>query len=205
MQLDGIYKIIQTIVNYFWIVTLVDIILLGLPRIKISQKLEKNAFVITKENFSEAQGKVECSAFASAYVYRHLGKSTKGLDLYKEMPCKSLKGYVYCRGIVLLAKKYGFRARLRTGNLTALKNTVAKGNPVIVMVRSKIGSRGLHYIPIVGYDEESMYAVDSIENLRNTSEENYNRVIPVSEFRKLWNTSMLKQPLFLNLFFEIES
>lgn len=195
--------ILDILLQSFVFITLGDILFVGLPHPKYHRKLNRESFLITKPNRYETQSGVECSAFASAYVYRHFGKQVKGMELYKEMPCKSLKGYVYCRGIVRLAKKYGFKAKFYTGNLNALKNTIAKGNPVIVMVRSNIKSRNLHYITIVGYDKEKLYAVDSAVGLRNANDVHYNRIIPISEFKKLWNISMLKQPLYFNLFFEI--
>lgn len=197
--------ILEYLLETFLIVTLVNIFLIGLPILKIALKLEKENFLITKPNHSENQGKVECSGFASAYVYRHLGKDVTGQQLYQEMPCKAPKGYVYCRGIVLLARKYGFHARFHIGNLTALKNTVAKGIPVIVMVRTRVRSSALHYITVVGYDSENIYVVDSVEKFRNSQNEHYNRIIPINEFKKLWNTSLLFQPLYFNLFFEIQS
>ena len=198
-----IFMMIDIVLQAFIYITLGDMIFVGLPGIKYHRKLKKESYLITKPNCYETQSGVECSAFASAYVYRHFDKKATGIELYKEMPCKSPKGYVYCRGIVRLARKYGFKAKFYTGNLNALKNSIATGNPVIVMVRSRLKSRNLHYITIVGYDKENFYAVDSAASLRNASEANYNRVIPVNEFKKLWNISMLKQPLYFNLFFEI--
>lgn len=199
---DQIIMLLEFLLQTFLIVTIVDIFLIGLPILKIAPNLEKENFLITKPNHSEKQGKVECSGFSSAYVYRHLGKDVAGQDLYKEMPCKTPKGYVYCRGIVLLARKYGFHARFHIGNLTALKNAVAKGVPVIAMVRTRARSSALHYIAVVGYDKENIYVVDSVEAFRNASAEHYNRVIPINEFKKLWNTSLLLQPLYFNLFFD---
>lgn len=205
MLFDKMVYIIQTIAEAFAITTLVDMAIIGLPIPKIAKKLEKSNFLITKPNFSEKQGKVECSGYSSAYVYRHLGKEVTGRQLYQEMPCKTRKGLVYCRGIVRLAKRYGFSAKFHIGNLTALKNTIAKGVPVIAMVRTKIHSRALHFIAVVGYDEENIYVVDSVASSRNATNEHYNRVIPIKEFKKLWNTSLLFQPLYFNLFFEIHS
>lgn len=202
---DIVLLILLFILQTLFIITIIDIILIGFPVIKFDSKLNKRNFLITQKNLFETQGKVECSAFASAYVYRHFGIEAKGFELYEEMPCKSSKGYVYCKGIVLLAKKYGFHAKFYTGNLNALKNTVAKGIPVIVMIHSKLHSHFLHYITIVGYDEENIYAVDSVVNLRNANNEHYNRVISIAEFKKLWNVSLLKQPLYFNLFFEIKN
>ena len=200
---NKLYWILDFILQFFIYVTLGDMIFVGIPRLKYHRKVQKESFFITNSNRFETQGKVECSAFALAYVCRHFGKEASGFEVYKEMPCKSLKGYVYCRGIVLLARKYGFKAKFHTGNLTALKNTIAKGNPVIVMIRSKLKSRNLHYISLVGYDNDYIYAVDSAAGLRNANTNHYNRKIPMDEFKKLWNVSMLKQPFYFNLFFEI--
>lgn len=194
---------IHFLLESFFIVNLVDAVMIGLPFVKIARKAEKESFLIKKTNHAEIQGKVECSGYSSAYVYRHLGKDVKGKDLYKEMPAKSINGCVFCRGIVRLAKRYGFHARFYIGNLNALKNTVAKGVPVIVMVRTKQRSRALHFVPVVGYDTENIYVMDSANGSRNANEPYYNRVIPIKEFKKLWNTSMLFQPLYFNLFFEI--
>lgn len=200
---QAVMNILSFVGEYLVIVTIVDIILIGLPIPAFVRKREKEAFLIEKENYCENQGKCECSGFSSAYVYRHLGMEAKGMDTYREMPCKGPKGYVYCRGIVRLARRHGLKARLRTGNLNALKNTVAKGNPVIVMLRSKMGSTGLHFVPVVGYDEEYIYLVDSVGSNRNEKSTYYNRKILVKDFRKLWNISMIRQPLYFNLFFEI--
>lgn len=198
----NVYEIPKFLLETFLIITGVDILMIGLPTIKLNKELKKDAFLITKPNHSENQGHVECSGFSSAYVYRHLGKPVKGMDLYKEMPCKAPKGRVYCRGIVRLAKRYGFHAKFHIGNLTALKNTVAKGVPVIAMVRTRERSRALHFIAVVGYDEANIYAVDSVAGSRNAKNEHYNRVIPINTFKKLWNTSLFFQPLYFNLFFD---
>ena len=192
-----------TIINYLWITTLIDIIITGLPALRLDKKLHKTSFLIEKENHSEVQGASECSAFASAYVYRHFGREAKGMELYEEMPWKFPGGSVSCRGIVKLARKYGFAAGLRAGTLTALKNAVTKGTPVIVLIRSEIGKTTMHFVPVVGYDEEYIYIMDSVRSFRNHRTKQYNRRVPIKEFCKLWNVSMLRQPLFRNLFIEI--
>ena len=200
---QAVINILSFIGEYLVIVTLMDILLIGLPIPALALRKKAESYLIEKDNYSEIQGKCECSGFSSAYVYRHLGMEAKGMDTYKEMPCKGPKGYVYCRGIVRLARRHGLKARLRTGNLNALKNAVAKGTPVIVMLRSKPGSTGLHFVPVVGYDEEYIYLVDSVGSNRNEKAAHYNRKLSVKNFRKLWNISMIRQPLYFNLFFEI--
>lgn len=203
MLFDIIYIVSGILLRILLVVTMIDIILIGLPIPQFKTKLKEESFLITKSNYFEKQGKVECSAFASAYVYRHLGKQVTGQQLYQEMPNKAPNGYVFCRGIVKLARKYDFYARFHIGNLTALKNAVAKGVPVIVMLHSRIHSNTFHYITVVGYDNENIYAVDSVEKVQISKSEHFNRIIPINEFKKLWNTSLLRHPLYFNLFFDI--
>ena len=101
----------------------------------------------------------------------------------------------------------------------ALQNELEKGRPVIVVIRSFVDKSYLHFATVTGYDEEKVYIADSIQSWVNvdkdgnaiepaletapTSDESvyYNRTIPVEEFKKLWNTSMLKMPLYRNMFF----
>ena len=99
MILDQIVFWGGLLLEIFLIITIVDIFLIGLPIPKFVKKLEREHFLITKPNHSEIQGKVECSAYASAYVYRHLGINVTGAELYQEMPCKAPNGYVFCNCI----------------------------------------------------------------------------------------------------------
>lgn len=84
-----------------------------------------------------------------------------------------------------------------------MQNTIAKGNPVIVLVRSKLNSRGYHYTTIVGYDSEYFYMVDSVGNYRNEEAEYYNRKVSIKDFRKFWDIRTWGSPLYFNIFFEI--
>ena len=90
-----------------------------------------------------------------------------------------------------------------TGNFAALQNEIARGKPVIVVIRSFVGKSYLHFACITGYDEENIYFADSIKDWVNVEDNGnyYNRTVSVSEFKKLWNTSMLKMPLYRNMFY----
>ena len=92
---------------------------------------------------------------------------------------------------------------MRTGNITALKNEIAKGSPVIVMIRSRIGSSSLHFVCVTGYDEDNFFIAESVDEFKNVSGKYYNRKISAEDFKKLWNTSMFKMPLYKNIFYEI--
>lgn len=104
----------------------------------------------------------------------------------------------------MLLGKYGFDVKYCTGNLNALKNEIAKGKPVIVLIRVVKNKRWLHYVPVVGYDEEALYLAESLSQFVNCDGKQYNRRISTRDFLALWNTSMLKMPLYRHSFYVVE-
>jgi hypothetical protein len=196
-------RLLRIAISYMVITTLVNVLLMGAPRLRFSPACKASRFVIEKPNRIDFQKGNECSAFSSAYVFRHWGNGKNGSDLYKEISGKLRDGCVYPKGISRLFQRHGFSAKYCTGNLNALKNEVSKGNPVIVMIRTYAGKRWLHFVPVVGYDEQFIFIADSLEKLANCGEPFYNRRIPTKEFKKMWNTSMLKMPLYRNTYFVI--
>ena len=196
-------NILETVINYFVIVTVINIIMNGLPIPKISKDVRQRTFFVESPNRFEYQKNRECAGYATAYVLRHLGIETDGLTAYHSIPIKLLHGNVSGLGIFYLCMKNKVRVKLRIGNVNALKNTLTAGNPLIVLTQSVVGSNSLHYINVVGYDESNIYTVDSIESHKNVENDFYNRIIPIEDFKKIWNTSMIYQPFFFHLFFEI--
>jgi hypothetical protein len=107
------------------------------------------------------------------------------------MSNKTTDGYVHLKEIKKVVEKFGFRVRYCAGNLNVLMNEVSKGNPVIVFIRVKRNERWLHYVPVVGYDENSIFLAELLEEFVNCNENHYNRKISNEDFKVLWNTSML--------------
>ena len=81
-------------------------------------------------------------------------------------------GLAFPKGITGFFKKRGIKMTACSGNFAALQNELEKAI-----------EPALNTAPTSG---ESVY---------------YNRTIPVEEFKKLWNTSMLKMPLYRNMFY----
>ena len=199
-----IYKLI---IEIFWLyvwVTVVNIILFGLPIPKIIRKCKHKEYMIDADNRFEYQQGSECGGYSTAFVFRHLGIDIDGLSAYNQIPFKLWRGSVTGMGIILLCLKHKVRVLLRIGNLEALKHSVSKGIPVVVLTRTVVGSRWLHYITVVGFDEEYIYTADSMKEHMNSENTPYNRRIPVSDFKKIWQTSKIYQPLMFNLFFEMK-
>lgn len=106
-----------------------------------------------------------------ALSFRFSIKSVKkNFLISKENTIDWQDGNVYPRGIRNLFLKYGFKVKYCAGNLNALKREVSKGNPVIVMVRTHVGKRWFHYVPVVGYDEQYIFVAESMKELVNCGE-----------------------------------
>ena len=199
-----IYIILKEIIWLFVWVTVVNIILFGIPIPKIVSKCKHKEHMIDAGNRFEYQQGSECGGYSSAFVFRHLGINIDGFSAYKQIPFKLWRGSVSGMGIILLCLKYKVRVLLRIGNIEALKDSVSKGVPIVVLTRTVVGSRWLHYITVVGFDEEYIYTADSMKEHVNSNNKPYNRRIPISDFKKIWLTSKIYQPLMFNLFFEMK-
>ena len=187
-------------ISYLLTTTIVDVALLGRLDFYFSAK----DFLITKANRIDFQDGFKCSGFSSAFVIRHWNISADGNSIYEKMPNKMRDSYVYPKGIFNFLSENGFKVKYCRGNLNALKNAVAAGNPVIAMIKIRPDKNWLHYVPVVGYDGQNIFIAESLAELSNCNEPRYNRRIPAKEFKKLWNTAMPKMPLYANTFFTVE-
>ncbi len=204
-MIDLVWQIIGMFVNSFIIISIVDIILMGNFKLKFSKKSKTLFFMITKENCIDIQAGNTCSGYAIAYILRHCGISVKGDEIYAKLPNKMNNGCVYPKEVKRMLEKYGFDVKYCVGNLHALRNEINKGTPVIVLIKTRKDKNWLHYVPVVGYDEDNIFIAESFAELVNCNENSCNRKIHNEEFKKLWNTSMLKMPLYTHTFFTVES
>ena len=198
-----VVALLLTLVNNVIIITIADIFLMGGLHFHFSIKCRKKEVVITKANRIDLQNGYQCAAFSSAYILRHWDIEEHGDNLYEVIPNKKKDGRVYPRGILNLLSQYGFNVKYCAGNIAALKNEVSRGNPVIVMIRIQTDKNYLHFVPVVGYDEQYIFIAESLADFVNSNEQYYNRKILVKEFKKLWNTSMLKMPFYRNTYITI--
>lgn len=194
---------IQTILNTFIIITVIDILVMGLLLPHFSKKCRLPHFLISRQNRIDMQQNLECSAYSAAYLLRHFGMDASGVELYQKITGRRKDGTVYPKGVRKLLAHYGLDVKYCIGNLNALKNEVSRGTPVIVLIRTRPNKNWLHFVPVVGYDEDSVFIADSLAELANCDEKYYNRKVGTEDFLKLWNTSMLKMPLYRNTFFII--
>ena len=200
---DITFFCLMTVLNTFIIITVIDIILMGFPHLHLSGKCLVPNSRISRQNRIDMQNGLECSAYSCAFLLRHFGVEASGEALYGEITGKRRNGTVYPSGVRKLLAAHGLNATYCTGNLNSLKNEVSKGTPVIVMIRTYPNQKWLHFVPVVGYDKESIFIADSLAELANSEGGGYNRKVATKDFRKLWNTAMLKMPLYRNTFFVV--
>lgn len=191
---------IFTLLGYLISVTIVDAYLMGIATPYYSFKNDGYQFLLEDSTRIDFQTGFKCSAYSSAYIMRHWGIDVAGDSLYDIMPNKMDDGYVYPKGILSLLEENGFVAGYHIGNMRALKNEIAKGHPVIVMIKIRPDKDWLHYVPVVGYSADSIFIAESIRELSNVRNKKYNRSISNKGFETLWNTRALKMPLYSNTF-----
>ena len=192
------------IAGYIIVTTIIDIMLMGKLIPRISMKCRQKEYIVKNQNRIDIQTGYQCSAFSVAYLLRHFGIDANGIDIYNQMPYKMKDGCVYPKGLPKVLQEYGVCTKYYSGNIEALQNEVCKGMPVIVMIRVRIDKNWLHYVPVVGFDDRYVFVAESLPELVNCNcNKCYNRRIEKKYFLQLWNTAMLKQPLFRNTFYVV--
>lgn len=145
-------------------------------------------YIITSDNYFDYQNRYECSGYASAYALRSLGQEADGLELYNRFTDKNPDGTLAPGYLWENLRAMGYKCSLRIGSMADIKYNVSRGYPVVVLIRVNTIQSYLHYVPIVGYDEDYIYIADSLDYMVNAENENYNRKVPVDEFKQLWKT-----------------
>lgn len=151
----------------------------------LTDDLPQEFNIDTTYNYIDFQTGNECSAYASAYVMRYLGKQITGSELYHDI--QRIFGFVPINRVVNVFQNYGYHAKAYYGNINTMKRRLMDGVPIIAFISTPSDT---HYIVIVGYDENFIYLVDSISDNSNADGGWYNRKVPTEEFEEIWKTKM---------------
>jgi len=178
--------------------------LLGRPKKFHCTSLPPKDFLIKKDNPIGMQTGPECSGFSAAFVLRHFGIDADGFKVYDAMPKAMKDGAVVPKGIIQFFTKEGFHISYYKGNLKNLEEAVSRGTPVIILIRTDLKNNWLHYVPVVGYDQENFYIADSFKDTVNANARYYNRVVSKDLLKKLWKTNRFYMPFFTNIFMIVE-
>ena len=141
--------------------------------------------IAADHNYIDEQTGDECSAYAAAFVMRHLGKQVTGQELYHDI--HRIFGFVPVHHVVSLFQNYGYHAEAYYGDMDTMRERLSDGVPVIAFV-SIPGDT--HYTVVVGYDENFVYLADSISDESNADGGWYNRKLSAREFEDIWTTTM---------------
>lgn len=143
-------------------------------------------FCERSRNRIDYQTSRKCAAYATAYLLRHFGEETTGEELYPEL--KRSLGFISANSITNVLEQHGYQAKAYHGNIDTLKQHLIEGNPIIVFIRIP---KDTHYAVVVGYDEQCIYLVDSLEENANAQDTRYNRVLTKEAFENVWKTRTL--------------
>lgn len=145
-------------------------------------------YMITTENEIQKQYRYECGAYSTAYVLRSLGEDVDSKEFYDSLEPKGKDGSVPYEAMQAGVERYGYELESGMISLAALKYEISRGVPVIVGMEIAPGNSLLHFLPIVGYDDEYIYAAESVGIYANEKGDHYNRKIKTDTFKELWKT-----------------
>ena len=156
-------------------------------------------YMITVDNYFDYQSRYECSGYAAAYVLRSMGEEADGLTLYQNNPYKNTDGTVLPEDLVKFLEESGYKVKLCSGTIMQMKHALSKGIPIIAFVKTSPQESCYHYMSIVGYDEENIYAADSLRGYVNADKQYYNRVLTENDFEAMLETGIYKKNTYIVL------
>ena len=183
----NINKIIRIFIIFFLGVILAVALIFGGQEL-LYRVNAPSEYMITTENEIQKQYRYECGAYSTAYVLRSLGVDVDSKEFYEQAEPKSKEGAVPYEAMQAGAERYGYKLESGMISLAALKYEVSKGVPVIVGIEIAPGNSLPHFLPIVGYDEDNIYAAESVGIYANEKRNHYNRKIKTDTFKELWWT-----------------
>ncbi|MGE7925895.1 cysteine peptidase family C39 domain-containing protein [Viridibacillus arvi] len=199
--------IVRTVILWIIISTIINAYLMTLPVPVLRKRNYPANYLIQQKNRIDFQKNTECAAFSTAYLLRHFGMEAEGEALYTHFPRKTRAGNVYPKGIRKMLRKKGFKTNYYKGNINTLKYEVSKGTPVIVFIKVQKDFNNLHFVSVIGYDEEYIYLSESLRHLVNCDDvhKSYNRKVPINEFKKLWNVKRIHMLLYSNTYIAVDA
>ncbi len=177
---------------------------IALPHLFFKKKKYPEKYVVKSANRLDFQKSTECSGFSAAHVLRSFGIEADGNSMYAQMPGKLRNGAVLPKNLKKILRQYGLKVRYRKGTPETLKAELGAGKRVIVFIKTRLDKQWLHYVSIVGYDEEHVFIAESLKNLTNCEERYYNRKLTCPEFLRFWDTRAWYMPFYRNTYLVIE-
>ncbi|KGR74949.1 cysteine peptidase family C39 domain-containing protein [Ureibacillus sinduriensis] len=199
--------IVSQVLVWIIISTIINTYLMTFPMPVLRKKDYPDNYLIQQNNRIDFQKNNECAAFSTAFLLRHFGIEAEGQALYAHFPSKTTAGTVYPKGIRTVLRNNGFKTNYYKGNINTLKCEVSKGTPVIVFIKTQKDLNHLHFVPVVGYDNDYFYLSDSSSRLANCVDErkHYNRKVPINDFKELWNIKRIHMLFYSNTYIAVDA
>lgn len=198
-----ILNFLKYVIRTIFSIIVIDALIMSVPILQLKKRKEiPLKFSINMKNRIDFQHGNKCAAFATAYVLRHFNINSDGNTLYQHFPCKVPSGGVTPLGIRIVSRKHNLKTKYKKGSIYNLKEDLNNGAPVIVFIHSSPNSKGSHYVPVTGYDEDGFYMAESIEKLSNITNEKgiCNRKVNYKDFKIMWNIKNIYMPLYSNTY-----
>ena len=201
--------IILSVISIFFLVLVLDWLVLGFakPIRRLLRKGEKKSFakgyILETPNYMAYQKTTECSGFATAHVFRSFGMETEGSQIYESIQHKMKNGAVMPKTLKKFIRKSDMEADYVKGSLESLKTDLSEGKRIIVFIKTRLDKNWLHYVSVVGYDENNVFIAESMSSLKNCETKYYNRKVTNEEFMKYWDTREWYMPFYKNTYLMI--
>ena len=198
--------LIVCIISVLLLIFILDGIIIGfaIPVKNAKKEHYEKQYMLKAQNRMDYQKTTECSGFSTAYVFRSFGMEADGNDIYARIDGKMINGAVLPGTLKREIRGYGFEAEYLKGSLESLKADLCEGKRIIVLVKTRLDKNWLHYVPIVGYDEENIFIAESLDYLANCEEQYYNRKLTNQEFLNFWDTRAWYMPFYKNTYLVIK-
>ena len=192
------------IINTVFITVIADGLIIGIALPAFRKKQFPKQYLQQVKNRLDFQKSTECAGFSAAHVLRSFGMDAGGNEMYARMPGKLWNGAVLPIMLKRCLKQYGLQVSYRKGSLDTVKAELCAGKRVIVFIKTRLDKPWLHYVPVVGYDEEHVFVAESLRDFTNCEELFYNRRLTKGEFSKYWDTRAWYMPFYRNTYLVIE-
>ena len=196
--------IVLCIISTILLVIILDCLIIGFPKPVKSTRGYVKEYLLKEPNRMDFQKTTECSGFSSAHVFRSFGMEAEGNAIYARIEHKMKNGAVLPGTLKRAIGEYGYYADYVKGNLHSLKNALCEGKRVILLIKTRLDKNWLHYVSVVGYDEENIFIAESLHYLANCETEYYNRRLSNAEFMKYWDTREWYMPFYRNTYIWVD-
>jgi len=181
-----------------------DWLVVGIPQLRSDNGTPISASYAPTDSSFLAASVTDCNTcFAAEYLLHNSKLSYNKDSLHQQCLAIEKDQYIQPRQFVDILLQYHLDAGFFQGNIERLKQDICQGYLVVAIIKQNIKSYRVYYAPVVGYDNDYLYILESDTNKRDEHHPCYNRRISYNEFKQLWNTNTLWTPTYNNTYLRV--